>query len=1326
MASRRKPFCKQDAERLLGSSLQEGEDLLEEWDKLVHPVDADRDVWFKLKHGKATEKKLTQMATQKTHDTNFCSARRRLQEKIKRVKKQAQQWKDQLCSQGPEEGDLVTRYWEFSEKVDSAGVFKTVRAADAIVAQNDASPEKQRHVAWVCKALDSLREQSERMDSEFCSLRGGNASLENDELDDRASAAETLRLKLQKHSWHTCCLEALLRELHVHGPALASEEKLDEVRASVESYVEEACGAEADDFVVRFFYDEGAHAYMDLNLPIEHVGAGDCLDAQEQQQDFEATGQVGECMRGTFQGWHREEDWGFIVASDDPDGQLFVHRRYCEAELVKGEEVCFELGQDDRGRWAALQVRPAADQEGQVAEGGPLEGEAREPAREGAGGAPAARPVAACERGRARSGRELPEGSAKPRSSSHPARRSRSSAPQAQRPRSQSCKQRPEIAERLNSLRSQTKQVLQCCKAAEHGVLFDRFLQEFKKKCGIAVDPGRFGKTKVVHVFEELSDVVRLYRDEKQTLLYRRPLPPGADAGIIEPMELFISKALPIQDVDRERIVQQGFSARTFGDTSQILQFWSDLDHMRQKPHVVIFAPTGQDIDLSGVASRLSGSVIIWISEDAGYKDLAEGSRSRCVQSVQAAIALLRSTAQAKAAGDGIAVQVPEAPDSDCGRIRARQSHRARSTSRAPKSAPPPEAQMCSAVPQGARSDEGTADQDGQADVQAGPAAQTAEEAPQSGTIACAADRAQASPDSGQGQVDEDGGHSQPVADSVRSQVVAGGAQFWPAAAVDTGSAQFTFILLFLPRSSTANQRRLPWSWRISKGLPCSASSRCMDSAAWPRCRGPSAICCTWCRASAGPTSQTARRSGLALPDHLERLLPCTAQAEAQLGSNTVNVPSSAPIYVGGDPWSQEPDPWSRSRQSSMPLPKHPPPPPPIRLASASGPACPPGLGGAAEWVTYDRTVREDVVRIDQLKYTQYNINSTFSDGREFDTLIAQLDSGEIDPMKARFLRLEVVKVYGGQGECTLFCNDNRRLYCLKEHARRQAKPVCIRAEIHPWNGPSTDAACGRFAERFNTRNGGEGIAIRGKRRESDSVAPAGALPGAGHPHPRRSSSVAFECAQAPQAAHGIDRVRSQSRARFDVLPECPRSERAGKGRSDGAAHGGGPRARAASAAGPRLEACPEQARARGSGRQRAEVSSIDSPGAVELAGDASAERIAAKSDASLDVFEADRPATKLQQPGAADSVARPRTPPSPSEASTRAPTHSAFGSAPSSPCSSKEAVGDTDISSGVERAPCATGPIADLRDIISWRKQGLLDDMEFAAAKRIALGLPM
>jgi hypothetical protein len=137
-------------------------------------------------------------------------------------------------------------------------------------------------------------------------------------------------------------------------------------------------------------------------------------------------------------------------------------------------------------------------------------------------------------------------------------------------------------------------------------------------------------------------------------------------------------------------------------------------------------------------------------------------------------------------------------------------------------------------------------------------------------------------------------------------------------------------------------------------------------------------------------------------------------------------------------------------------------------------------------------------------------------------------------------------------------------------------------------------------------------------------------------------------------------------------------------------------------------------------------VSSIDSPGVVKLACDAGAEWVAANCDASLDTFKADRPSTELLQPGATGGVARPRTPPSPSEASTKAPIHSLLGSAPSSPCSSKDIIGDADSSNGGERAPCAPGPIADLRDIISWRKQGLLNDLEFAAAKSIALGLPM
>eukprot|EP00435_Cladocopium_sp_Y103_P044200 s611_g12.t1 len=61
-------------------------------------------------------------------------------------------------------------------------------------------------------------------------------------------------------------------------------------------------------------------------------------------------------------------------------------------------------------------------------------------------------------------------------------------------------------------------------------------------------------------------------------------------------------------------------------------------------------------------------------------------------------------------------------------------------------------------------------------------------------------------------------------------------------------------------------------------------------------------------------------------------------------------------------------------------------------------------------------------------EFTQAGISRRFQDGRPLETMISDLDMGTLDPCR---LKLEVVEWRG-----RFYNNDNRRLYCLKEHQR--------------------------------------------------------------------------------------------------------------------------------------------------------------------------------------------------------------------------------------------------------------------------------------------------
>ena len=98
-----------------------------------------------------------------------------------------------------------------------------------------------------------------------------------------------------------------------------------------------------------------------------------------------------------------------------------------------------------------------------------------------------------------------------------------------------------------------------------------------------------------------------------------------------------------------------------------------------------------------------------------------------------------------------------------------------------------------------------------------------------------------------------------------------------------------------------------------------------------------------------------------------------------------------------------------------------------------------------------------DDVRVDDLRYTQRSISSCFGYGASLEDLVRWLDERgkrggggcdapfDLNEWRANG-RLQVVRRANG----VLESNDNRRLWCLKEHQRNQSHPVRTRVWIFP------------------------------------------------------------------------------------------------------------------------------------------------------------------------------------------------------------------------------------------------------------------------------------
>lgn len=78
-------------------------------------------------------------------------------------------------------------------------------------------------------------------------------------------------------------------------------------------------------------------------------------------------------------------------------------------------------------------------------------------------------------------------------------------------------------------------------------------------------------------------------------------------------------------------------------------------------------------------------------------------------------------------------------------------------------------------------------------------------------------------------------------------------------------------------------------------------------------------------------------------------------------------------------------------------------------------------------------------LNVRDIEFTQAGISRCFQDGRPLETMISDLDRGRLDPCT-----LKLVEWRG-----RFYSNDNRRLYCFKEHQRHVNWDVKVMAKVY-------------------------------------------------------------------------------------------------------------------------------------------------------------------------------------------------------------------------------------------------------------------------------------
>lgn len=88
---------------------------------------------------------------------------------------------------------------------------------------------------------------------------------------------------------------------------------------------------------------------------------------------------------------------------------------------------------------------------------------------------------------------------------------------------------------------------------------------------------------------------------------------------------------------------------------------------------------------------------------------------------------------------------------------------------------------------------------------------------------------------------------------------------------------------------------------------------------------------------------------------------------------------------------------------------------------------------------------------LDKINFTRARLAQQFRDGRPLHHLIQDLNHGRIDPHD-RFLQLQVAGLLHNKN-ILLYCRDNLRLKCLKQHQTDTARQVHITVFVQEWSG---------------------------------------------------------------------------------------------------------------------------------------------------------------------------------------------------------------------------------------------------------------------------------
>ena len=137
-----------------------------------------------------------------------------------------------------------------------------------------------------------------------------------------------------------------------------------------------------------------------------------------------------------------------------------------------------------------------------------------------------------------------------------------------------------------------------------------------------------------------------------------------------------------------------------------------------------------------------------------------------------------------------------------------------------------------------------------------------------------------------------------------------------------------------------------------------------------------------------------------------------------------------------------------------------------------------------AKFAELDKNVELTKVNVDDLRYSQRGCSECFTCGRSVWKLVRDLERGNVR-LSAPFLRLTVFETRDERTEQpVLRCIDNRRLYALKEYAKRCPKyPLMVNVHLFSYN---TLMQTQRFIHNSDDTDGFS-VHLRKRRKRSGS-----------------------------------------------------------------------------------------------------------------------------------------------------------------------------------------------------------------------------------------------